>query len=83
VSYVNDRAPELAQRPRIWLDVGDAEGRRTLADSELLDARLKAHGWREGQDLHFERVPGGKHDETAWSERVGPMLRFLFPETPR
>lgn len=83
VSYLNDQAPELAQRPRIWLDVGDAEGRRTLADAELLDARLKAHGWREGQDLHFERVPGGKHDETAWSERVGPMLRFLFPGMSR
>ena len=79
VSYVNDVAPELAQRPRIWLDVGDAEGRRTLADVELLQARLKMHGWREGVDLHYERVAGGTHDEGAWAERVGPMLRFLFP----
>ncbi len=79
VSYVNDRAPELQQRPRIWLDVGDAEGRRTLADAELLAARLRAHGWRDGADLHFERVRGGTHDEAAWAERVGPMLQFLFP----
>lgn len=79
VSYVNDRAPELERRPRIWLDVGDAEGRRTLGDAELLQARLLAHGWREGEDLHFERVAGGTHDEAAWAERVGPMLRFLFP----
>jgi enterochelin esterase-like enzyme len=78
VSYVNDRAPELEQRPRIWLDVGDAEGRRTLGDAELLQARLLANGWREGEDLHFERVAGGTHDEAAWAERVGPMLRFLF-----
>lgn len=79
VSYVNDRAPELERRPRIWLDVGDAEGRRTLADAELLDARLQAHGWREGVDLHFERVQGGAHNEAAWAERVGPLLRFLYP----
>jgi enterochelin esterase-like enzyme len=79
VSYVNDRAPELTRRPKIWLDVGDAEGRRTLADAELLDSRLKVHGWREGADLHFERVAGGAHNEASWAERVGPMLRFLFP----
>jgi enterochelin esterase-like enzyme len=79
VSYVNDVAPELVKRPRLWLDVGDAEGRRTLADVELLEARLKIHGWREGLDLHYERVAGGTHDEGAWAERVGPLLRFLFP----
>jgi hypothetical protein len=72
-------APELVKRPRLWLDVGDAEGRRTLADVELLEARLKIHGWREGLDLHYERVAGGTHDEGAWAERVGPLLRFLFP----
>jgi len=79
VSYVNDRAPELERRPKIWLDVGDAEGRRTLADAELLDGRLRVHGWREGVDLHFERVQGGSHNEAAWAERVGPLLRFLYP----
>jgi enterochelin esterase-like enzyme len=79
VSFVNDRAPELERRPKIWLDVGDAEGRRTLADVELLDARLRVHGWREGVDLHFERAKGGAHNEPSWAERVGPMLRFLFP----
>jgi enterochelin esterase-like enzyme len=79
VSYVNDQAEELERRPKIWLDVGDAEGRRALADVELLQARLRAHGWREGVNLHFERVVGGAHNEAAWARRVGPMLGFLFP----
>jgi enterochelin esterase-like enzyme len=83
VSYVNDRARELQRRPKIWLDVGDAEGRRTLADVELLEARLKARGWREGVDLRFERAAGGAHNEASWAERVGPMLRFLFPAGAR
>jgi enterochelin esterase-like enzyme len=83
VSYLNERGPELRERPRIWLDVGDAEGRRTMGDVELLETRLKVNGWREGVDLHFERVPGGKHDEDAWAKRVRPMLQFLFPQETR
>jgi enterochelin esterase-like enzyme len=82
VGYLNDTAPGIERRPRIWLDVGDQEGRRTLADAELLARRLLAHGWREGDDLHFEEVAGGTHDEAAWAERVRPMLRFLFPRHP-
>jgi len=81
VGYVNERAPALSRRPRIWLDAGDAEGRKTLADADLLNRRLKANGWREGFDFHYEKVPGGTHDEAAWAQRVGPMLKFLFPET--
>jgi hypothetical protein len=45
----------------------------------MLAARLHGHGWREGVDLHFEKVAGGTHDEASWAERVRPMLRFLFP----
>jgi predicted alpha/beta superfamily hydrolase len=77
IGYVND--VRLHHHPRIWLDVGTAEGRRTLSDADLLERRLKAHGWRLGSDLSYERVDGGTHDEASWAKRVGPMLRFLFP----
>jgi predicted alpha/beta superfamily hydrolase len=80
IGYVNETAPALKQHPRIWLDVGDAEGRRTLVDADLLDRRLLANGWEAGTDLNYLRVPGGTHDESAWAERVGPMLEFLFPK---
>lgn len=79
VRTVDDLAPALTHRPRIWLDAGDQEGRRTVADAKLLDARLRSHGWRNDVDVHFEIAPGGTHDEAAWAERVRPMLRFLFP----
>jgi enterochelin esterase-like enzyme len=79
VGYVNESAQRRHHRPRIWLDVGDAEGKRTVEDANLLHRRLLANGWHDGSDLHYERVPGGTHDETAWSRRVAPMLRFLFP----
>jgi enterochelin esterase-like enzyme len=79
LGYVNERAPDIWDRPRLWLDVGDREGRRTLHDAELLYRRLKANGWVPGKTLHFEKVAGGTHDEASWARRVRPMLRFLFP----
>lgn len=79
LGYVNEHAPQLWERPRLWLDVGDREGARTLRDAEHLARRLKANGWRTGETLHFERVHGGSHDEASWAARVRPMLRFLFP----
>jgi enterochelin esterase-like enzyme len=80
VGYVNEHAPQLWERPRIWLDVGDREGLKTLRDVELLARRLKANGWRPGETMHFEKVHGGTHDEASWATRVRPMLRFLFPK---
>jgi enterochelin esterase-like enzyme len=79
LGYLNERAPQIWERPRLWLDVGDREGRKTLHDTEQLARRLKANGWVPGETLHFERIAGGTHDETSWARRVGPMLRFLFP----
>jgi enterochelin esterase-like enzyme len=79
VSYVNEHAPQLWDRPRIWLDVGDQEGAKTVRDVEFLARRLKANGWRPEETFHFGKIAGGTHDETSWSSRVRPMLRFLFP----
>ena len=30
-------------------------------------------------ELHYERVPDGLHNESAWADRFGSVLRFLFP----
>lgn len=79
LSLLNERSPQIWERPRLWLDVGDQEGRRTLHDIGLLNRRLKANGWKPGETLHFEQVAGGTHDEASWAKRVRPMLRFLFP----
>jgi enterochelin esterase-like enzyme len=79
LGYLNERAPEIWERPRLWLDVGDREGARTLRDTEHLARRLAANGWRQGETMHFERVAGGTHDEASWATRVRPMLKFLFP----
>src|SRR5580704_6010217 len=58
LGYLNERAPEIWERPRVWLDVGDREGRRAVSDAELLNKRPKANGWVPGQTLHYERIQG-------------------------
>ena len=80
LGYLNEHAPQMWERPRVWLDVGDQEGHKTLRDAEHLARRLKANGWKPGDTMHFEMVQGGTHDETSWATRVRPMLKFLFPK---
>ena len=53
LGYLNERAPEIWERPRLWLDVGDQEGHRTLENAEQLNRRLKANGWRAGRNPSF------------------------------
>jgi predicted alpha/beta superfamily hydrolase len=79
LGYVNEHAPQIWEKPRMWLDVGDREGRKVVRDAEQLMRRLKANGWKPDETLHFERVEGGTHDEASWATRVRPMLKFLFP----
>lgn len=79
LSLVTEANPKLCGRSRIWLDVGDAEGQRVVADADMLARRLKAKGWRPSIDLSYERIAGGTHDEASWAQRVRPMLRFLYP----
>jgi predicted alpha/beta superfamily hydrolase len=79
LGYLNEHAPQIWERPKVWLDVGDREGQRTVRDVEQLARRMKANGWRPGETMHFEKMHGGTHDEASWAQRVRPMLKFLFP----
>jgi predicted alpha/beta superfamily hydrolase len=80
--YLDECAPQIREKPRMWLDVGEREGVRTLENAEQLNRTLLAQGWRPGENLHFERVEGGTHDESSWAKRVRPTLKFLFPAPP-
>ena len=73
------RQARAKPRSRIWLDMGTAEGRRGLDDARLLKAALVGLGFSAGVDLHYAEYEGATHTELAWAERVGPMLRWLFP----
>lgn len=81
LTFVSVAQPE--PRPRIWLDMGTQEGKRTLQDTEALHKLLVEHGWVNGRDVLYRRIRGGTHDESAWATRVGPFLKFLFPAHER
>jgi hypothetical protein len=59
--------------------MGTAESRTGLADARRLRDALAAAGWREDVDLAYREVAGGTHSESAWAERVGDVLQYLFP----
>ena len=65
---------------RIWLDMGTEEGLRAISDARLLRDALLAKGWNLDQDLHYHEAHGARHTETAWAQRVEPILRFLYPK---
>jgi predicted alpha/beta superfamily hydrolase len=69
------RKPNL----KIWLDMGTAEGARHVRDADMLDELLLRRGWKTGVDLAYVKAQGAVHDERAWSDRFGDVLRFLFP----
>jgi predicted alpha/beta superfamily hydrolase len=72
---------QARQKPnlKMWLDVGTQEGRHALPDVRALKAALVGKGWKIDRDLAYSEVAGGEHNEVAWAQRVGPMLKFLFP----
>ena len=69
----------VESRPRIWLDIGTREGPRIVEDVERYRDILLRRGWQYEQNLHYERIEGAEHTESAWAKRVGPFLRFLYP----
>jgi enterochelin esterase-like enzyme len=77
LQYVRRTRPE--PRPRIWLDMGLSEGPAMIKKCDELHRLLERRGWRDGVDMQYLRVPGGRHNEDAWAKRVDPFLRFLFP----
>jgi len=70
---------QVESRPRIWLDIGTREGPRIVEDVERYRDILLRRGWQYEQNLHYERIEGAEHTESAWAKRVGPFLRFLYP----
>jgi predicted alpha/beta superfamily hydrolase len=64
---------------RIWLDIGGKENQQAVPDTRALRDALIRKGWQLGADLAYFEAEIGEHTESAWAQRTGPMLRFLFP----
>jgi len=73
LKQIGAREQTLSQR--IWLDIGTEEG--TVVEKVR---RLSSLFEERRQSFHYEEEPGAGHNEIAWSHRVGPMLKYLFPQ---
>ena len=73
-------------RPRMWVDVGTAEGgapHQNVEDTRALRRALLAKGWRDGDDLSYHEIQDADHSERAWAARFGAILAYLFPPPQR
>ena len=66
-------------RLQIWLDIGTGEGGKHVMNARALRDELVKAGWILGADLIYAEIPEADHSETAWAQRVGPFLEYLFP----
>lgn len=79
-------------RPAIWIDGGTLETDEDENDNgvpDLIDdlrtmkAVFMSKKYELEKDLYYREVEGQRHDEHAWSLRVGDVLRAFFPKIQR
>lgn len=64
---------------KLYLDVGDLEGRRHVTKALRLRKLLEAKGYKLGEDLMWVEEEIGAHHESAWARRFRDALPFLLP----
>ena len=73
---------------KFWLEAGtkDEEADRNnngiidaIDDTLDLIAALKAVGYREGRDIHYLEVLGGRHHPDTWGRVMPDFLQWAFP----
>lgn len=64
---------------RIWLDIGKREGSQIKHQVRALKEILLANGWKMDEDLAYFEIPDARHEESAWAQRFGEVLKFLYP----
>ena len=57
LGYVNEHAPDIWDRPRVWLDVGDKEGKRTVHDAEHAFPQAQGQPLASRRDPAFRKGP--------------------------
>ena len=63
---------------RIYVDIGQLEGARHVANARRLRDLLERKGYRDGVDLRCVEDESGHHTESAWARRFGAALPFLL-----
>jgi predicted alpha/beta superfamily hydrolase len=63
---------------RIYLDIGEREGRVALEDARRMCEALVDKGYALGKELKWVQDPKGRHNEVDWGRRLAAALPFLL-----
>jgi predicted alpha/beta superfamily hydrolase len=70
---------QLSPKLKIWVDMGTKEGNEVQVRTFV--AQLEQRGYIQNQNLFFILACCAEHNEMAWSERFGEMLRFFYGQS--
>lgn len=77
-SLAHSQALNGVLRPKMYIDVGGAEGRMTTDVTLLVHQILTGGGYVDGKDTWLYIEPGDYHDPIAWTRRSLRGLLALF-----
>jgi predicted alpha/beta superfamily hydrolase len=66
------------RKPRVWIDMGGAEGPGATSDAKALYETYLRNGWKPKSEVIFVQEENARHDELAWSRRIDSILVYLF-----
>lgn len=76
----------LSRDLRIWIDIGTREAschgdcsNWMVKNTAAFVRALEDVGFRHFENLAFHIAEGADHSENAWADRIGHVLRFMFP----
>jgi iron(III)-enterobactin esterase len=91
---VHRQVRQAADQPRLrlWFQAGtadetaDRDGNGVIDaiqdTTELIDA-LRGRGFRDGADVAYHEVAGGRHHESTWAQALPEFLRWALPPSRR
>jgi predicted alpha/beta superfamily hydrolase len=62
---------------KLWMDMGTAES-EFMTVMRKVAKELLAQGYKPGVELAVSEIPGGRHSEGSWAERVDDILIYFY-----
>ena len=63
---------------RIYLDIGEREGKVALEDAHRMRDALLEKGYAPGSELRWVQDPRGRHNEVDWGRRFAEAVLFML-----
>ncbi|GAB1415363.1 alpha/beta hydrolase-fold protein [Paludibacter sp.] len=77
-NYVSNWMGENAVKTKIYFICGDNEGSSSMVSDMQSFYNLTGIKGFKNENLYYEVVAGGQHNEAAWSQQIKRVYEFLF-----